>query len=164
MQVNKTIAEKAESFIGENEIPPNAGFENKIFTHLMMRMGWMKGYAWCVIFCRLCWFLAGEKRYTLLKPSVIKTLRSMKAEGYELELVPQVGAIAIYRKFKNGKPLTPGHACIVISVDENNFHTIDGNTSKQNETEGTTVAYRTRSYKWKIDDGYRLLGFYNPIQ
>jgi len=160
---NNKIREVAHSFIGQNEIKNNMGFVNKHFYTQMTTVGFVPSYAWCVLFAKLCWKLGGESRYIYLKPSVIKTLSSMSKQGYELELKPCIGAIAVYRKFVNGIPQTPGHACIVVHIEAGTFWTIDGNTSKQNETEGTTVATRIRTYKWKIDNGYRLLGFYNPI-
>lgn len=159
---NLKIREKAYSFLGQNEIPNNKGFVDKNFYSQMTTVGFFPSYAWCVLFAKLCWKLGGENRYIYLKPSVIKTLKSMSKQGYELELKPEIGAIAVYRKFTNGIPKTPGHACIVVHIESDSFWSIDGNTSKQNETEGTTVAIRIRSYKWKVDNGYRLLGFYNP--
>ena len=157
------IAEKALSFLGQREISGNKGFINPDFDALMRKYGFMTGDAWCLHFVRMVWRECGE-RTTLISPSAVGTMRLASSNG-NWHTKPIVGSVAIFRSFKDGKPLSTGHGAIVTEVRADGYTTCDGNTNDKGGREGIMVALRHRHLTpehWTRRDGLRLMGFVYP--
>lgn len=156
------ISEIAKGFIGKREVSGNKGFVDKAFDKAMRAVGFYTGAPWCGFFAMLVYSIAGDKTFSVLTASAVRTMKKADAAG-NWHTVPVPDAVVIYRTFKGGKPQSTGHIGIVTAVNENGFDTVEGNTTDKGGREGLMVAVRTnRSYKWDTDDGLRLMGFIYP--
>lgn len=161
----KKIIEVAESYLGQNEKPGNAGFINKDFDKKMRAVGFYTGAPWCGFFAMLCWKEAGQD-ISILSPSSYKLIdKATKAKNWNVK--PVTGAVVVWAIFKNGQRQPKGHIGIVTDVNEDgvNYTTIEGNTTDKGGREGITVAKRFRHLtpdKWETKDGLRLMGFIYP--
>lgn len=156
------VRKVAESYIGQKEIHGNQGFINKDFEKKMRECGFYTGAPWCAFFAKLVWKESGTERYKLIAGSALQTMRNfVKSENIVLTNKPNVGAIAIYRTYKNGKVQTTGHVAIVIDSNDSGFTTIEGNTNASGGREGIEVALKKRSYKFYEPNGLQLMGFIN---
>lgn len=158
-ELKHQIVCNAVKYVGEKEVKNNMGFVNKDFEKKMIQVGFKNSYAWCCLFCKLIWFESDCKFWKLISPSVIKTMRNFNDMGYNLKADALPGSIAIFRNYKNNKPLGTGHAGIVIDSDDKVFNLVEGNSNNNGSREGDTVVYKTRSYNWKNQNGLRLMGF-----
>lgn len=153
----------ARSYLGQKETANNSGFVDKSFLKKMQAVGWYKGAAWCLFFCRLVWKEAGID-ISLIHPSAYKTwLEADKAGNWHTD--PVEGAIAVFRMFKNGVATDKGHGCVVVEVGVGSYVTVDGNTTDKGGREGIMTAERIRSLNadsWTKKDGLRLMGFIHP--
>ena len=148
----------ANNYIGQQEIPPNTGFQEKWFEEDLKAVGWQKNFMWCVLFCKLVY----KEAYKLIDISIYtniirplfsansqKLWKRFKEAGYTSDK-PIPGAIAIWKLSKSR-----GHAGIVKTVlGDNDFITIEGN-------KGDKVSIVNRTIKNKT--GYKLLGFIHPL-
>ena len=160
--------------IGQQEIKGNQGFKDPDFDKDMRDLGrFQNGWAWCVCFCEMVWkkafkdFNVNDDIYNemarLITPGAVKTMRNfVKSEGWTVSQIPTIGGIAIWQKYKNGKPTTQGHAAIVLDSNETNVITIDGNTNDQGGREGYIVAEKSRRMNFGEKSGLVLLGFIHP--
>ena len=48
----KSLSDIAKRFEGIEEIPENQGFKDKFLSYVMDVVGFEKGYAWCMLFCK----------------------------------------------------------------------------------------------------------------
>lgn len=164
------ISEIAEKYIGQREISPNKSFEDPEFLKKMQKSGFYSGAPWCGFFCRMVWNEAGEPIFatqgtsivTIVTSSAVKSINAASRMG-RWSTIPQPGAVAVWRTFKDGKPQSTGHMAIVMDVATDSFSTIEGNTTDKGGREGIMVARRFRSYSWTRDNGLRLMGFINPV-
>ena len=169
--VEQLIVEEAQQYIGQQEIKGNMGFKNSWFDKLMRSVGFRDTHAWCVYFCELVWH-GMYKKYDERKLSDIKriftggavrTFRRFKEDQeWETSLMPKKGAIAIWQKWRNGKPTQYGHAAIVVDFSVNEIMTIDGNTDAKGGREGIEVAEKVRKINYGETKGLVLKGFIYP--
>lgn len=76
----------------------------------MRGVGFYTGAPWCGYFCRLAINMANDPMLSLITGSAVTTMRrAAKAKNWHTYPVP--GSVAVYRRFKNGKPLSSGHLC-----------------------------------------------------
>lgn len=174
-----TIVKHALSFVGQKEIPPNAGFIEKVFHQKMVSVGWYKGAPWCAFFVKMVWRECGLNT-KFISGGALDTAKHFSKLYGDLSGVPVEGALAICRVYKNGKPVgTKGHVRLVTKVNNDGeivningvdiykgtYNSVDGNTSDKNGRDGIMVAER---FKLKCDynkaDGLRLVGFINPVK
>lgn len=156
--------EIARTYLGKTEILGNQGFTDPTFEAEMKEEGWMKGYAWCMILCRVVYVNAyPEKEKELRKlivPGVMNTYRNMVNAAYPIGQMPQIDSLVIWEQLKNGKPTGFGHAGICSALNDNGFKSIEGNTSTAKVREGFIVAENTHTMAEKIrTTGLRLKAF-----
>lgn len=160
-----TALEYAKTFIGEKEKPNNGGFYNPKLQEIMTRAGHKYGEAWCAYFMEACFCepIKGTTKEAelriLFSASAVSTYGAFKKNGYKISMIPTVGALVIYRKFKDGQGGWQGHAGIVSEViNEVQFRDIGGNTSAAGSREGTIVGENPRSTKFR-STGLNVMGF-----
>jgi len=171
-EISKIIIEKANSFIGMEEVPGNLGFKNDYFEELMITVGWEKTQAWCSYFVELIWKLAYAERDStfvnkldvLFNAGAIATWNNFrKSKEFANDNQPSLGSIVIWQHYKNGKPTWMGHAGIVVDFDLTHFKTVEGNTSKAGSREGLIVGLNKRKYDFlPKEKGLVLKGFIHP--
>ncbi len=160
------IVEVAKSFVGQKEIPGNKGWEDKAFEAKMRKMGWWVTAPWCMFLCRLVWKEAYAYFYNdaavmsiigsnINGSSIDSAAKVRKYKDFEFSDKPVVGAIVIWSKTK-----TSGHGAIVISVNGNNFTTVEGNTNEAGSREGDRTLIKKRSLDTK--SSMTILGFVIP--
>jgi len=158
-------SENALTYLGQMEKPGNAGFLDPIFEAEMREEGWQTGWAWCSVFAKVvfknCYPERAESLDKLFSPSTIQTFRNFRDAAYPVSNVPRVNHLAIWQNYKEGKPLTTGHAGIVVSViDTWQFDSVEGNTTKgKGSREGFIVARNQRKVLASVDNGLKILGF-----
>lgn len=157
------IVELAKKYLGEKEISGNNGFQNKEFDSLMRKYGFKNGDAWCLHFVRMIYRESGYHTRNI-SPSAVSSMKlATKSGNWHAE--PVLGAVAIFRTFKNGKAQRTGHGAIVSEITNEGYQTIDGNTTDKGGREGIMVAIRNRHLNkdsWAKNDGLRLMGFIYP--
>lgn len=171
-RINQVIIETSFKYIGVKEIKGNAGWANKNFQSLMQRMGWKKYQAYCAYFAEAVWREAyasfdrdmEEVVERLFSASAVKTFKKFKEAGWQISHQPEMGALAVWQKYKNGKKTWMGHIGVVVDYTDNNVTTIDGNTNNRKTREGGVVAKVTRGKNFNVFDGLVLLGFVYPDQ
>lgn len=166
----KNIVKVALSFVGQNEIKGNQGFEDPKFLQVMESVGWQIGHAWCSYFAEAVLKLAYKDDAKALaifdklcNASAVKTLANFKSAGYKVSATPKPGAVVIWQTKRKGVKSWTGHAGIVTAVYKDYFTTVEGNTGSGGTREGEVVATRNRKYNFDIYNGLELQGFILPI-
>ncbi len=172
-EIKKEIVVVAEKYLGVKEIPPNQGFYNKAFEARARRAGFVKGYAWCMIACKVIvteaieniqerlgidLSLAGAEIEKKITPSTIYTWGNFRQSLYwERVEKPQAGDIVI---FVNTHSRGTGHAGIVCRVHPNGyFESVEGNSNTTGSREGTEMVRKTRLATDTDGKGLDVLGF-----
>lgn len=175
MATTPNIASIAKKYVGQREIPNNAGFKNSDFQKKMEAVGFLKGQAWCAYFAELVW----KEAYTnntpesvavlkvldkLFAPSATATYKNFDLDpnkNFKVSQTPVVGAVVIWRHGTGWQ----GHAGIVTgySAGSTTFETVEGNTNSAGGREGIEVAVKTRKLNLPLQkDGLNLVGFIIP--
>lgn len=173
------LSENALSYLGEMEIKKdvtndgkdnpefgNFGFAHAAFQVEMIEEGWQKGWAWCSIFAKVvsvnCFPEDCNILRSLFSPSAVQTFNNFKKAGYSIHSLPVVDSIVIWQSYKDGKPLTTGHAGIVVHTNEKDpeaFESIEGNTSTKDVREGYIVDRHPHRVVQEVTNGLKVLGF-----
>ena len=171
-EISKIIVEKANSFIGMEEVPGNLDFKDDEFRELMISVGWEKGQAWCSYFVELVWKLAyverdptfANKLDLVFNAGAMATWNNFrKSKEFVNDNQPSLGCIVIWQYYKDGKPTWMGHAGIVVDFDLTHFMAVEGNTSKAGSREGLIVGLNKRKYNFLPQkNGLVLKGFIHP--
>ena len=175
MNIQDKIISIAKSYIGQQEIIPNAGFKDKTFEAKMIAAGWYKGAAWCEFMAKSTWLEAyagtqWEKLInTLLNGSALSSYYACSHDGrIKVSQQPVPGAIAIF-KLGTDPAKHEGHAGIVIDtsqIDSDIFVDVEGNTndgSNPNIRDGFIVATKQRFLGLKPEPKIlNLIGFILP--
>ena len=163
--MSNLISQIAKSYIGQHEKPNNGGFLDPKFELEMAGVGFYHGAPWCGYFAKLVWKKAGQDT-KLMNGSAWRTALNLQDTGFEWSAKPVVGALVVWRSFKNGKSLSTGHIGVVAEVlNDIDYVTIEGNTTDKGGREGVCVAQRNRKLtmdKFKTAEGLRLMGFVYP--
>lgn len=178
MDIQKIIKKTALRYVGQEEIRGNLGFKDKEFEEKMITIGFKEGYAWCALFAELVWKEAYQQYDSfyielldkLFSPGAVKTYNNFKkSDKFEVSSEPELGAICIWRNYKDGKAHWTGHAGIVTEVDYLNglrtgyFNCVEGNTNDQGGREGYIVSLKKRSLNApKRPTQLRIYGFIIP--
>ena len=152
----KRVSIYARRFLGYEEIRGNVGFQDPVFQHKMENVGWKKGDAWCVYFCKVIWVDKFKKVSDLLKNLISGNSQDTfyrfshdKSGLFKINDKPKVSDIVIWRKHdSNGNALNHGHAGIVVRVLGSTFWTIEGNVPAGKNSDSTSPA--------NISDGYTI--------
>lgn len=181
------IVKTAAGYVGQKEIEAgqNQGFESADFEKRMKTAGWYKGGAWCGHFAILVYTESGaentfyyshkeKKVVSYLTGSTVESMRRAE-EAENWHIYPVIGAVAIWRNFKNGKAQGTGHMGIVSAFEFSCsgrrtglqpptgwVETIDGNTTQAGSREGNAVVTKMRAFDWTRNNGLRLMGFIHP--
>lgn len=168
--LQESIIFHAKSFVGQEEISGNMGFEDPDFDEKMREVGFQDTWAWCVLFCELCWKLAykDHRKKTIViidktfTAGAVRTFKHFKEKGWTSKK-PEIGSIAIWKKFKDGKGTSQGHAAIVEAFDDDTITTIDGNSNEGGSREGVKVVDgKVRPLNFNSTKGLVLIGFIHP--
>lgn len=179
----RAVVRKAKKYLGQEELPGNAGFKNEKFQSKMESIGWYKKAQWCSYNAKLIFTeaLFGKRKKLaseLISGSSQQTWLNFKADKsglFEVSDKPKRGSLVIWQSLTDA---TKGHVGIVVNYSKKLFKTIEGNSNnvvvnlkdlKHNikkdddkEIESTKsegqVAYHIRQYD---GDGMKLLGFIN---
>jgi len=157
----------ARSLIGQQEISGNTGFRNKKLQELMVEVGWKTSQPWCVYFAKMVWYnMAGDKYRQAIQNTINGSSQQTwqnivedKSGLFHISIYPKVGDMVIWQNYEGGKATWTGHAGIVLSVNPENFTSIEGNTNSEGGVEGYEVAERKREYAFQVNNGLRLKGF-----
>ena len=170
MTRGEKIAAIAKSYIGQQEIQPNAGFKDPAFLAKMVARGWEKGQPWCGYFGKQCWVegYADNPQFQLkikqlLNGGAQSTLENCKASGlFVINMIPAPGALIIFLEGKGPE----GHEAVGTSAAMNNiFQTVEGNTNTDGSRDGYEVAAKThelgRPYNPK---GLNIVAIIHPVE
>ena len=169
--INEVVRRTALNWVGEEEIPGNMGWVDKEFERLMKLTGWKPSEAWCSYFVELVWKMSYVRDLRIVREinmicsaSAVQTYLSFIKAGWLVNHSPEIGAIVVWQKFKNGKPHWSGHAGIVVDYSDKDFFTCEGNTNYAGKREGRLVLKKKRNYNFDVKNGLRLKGFIHVKQ
>ena len=158
-RTGKKILKEAQKYIGQKEIQPNKGWQNKQFQSLMEKVGWQSGWDYCVLFTKLVLLktLKGKKQSAAAKlfnassQTTWQNLKKYEHLGlYQITDKAKPGSIAFYKHMQKE---WRGHADIVIRADKDTYTVVSANGSVGVET-------KIRNYTF-ASNTFRLLGFVN---
>jgi len=159
------VVENAMSYVGQQEISGNAGFQDPKFEAEMTEEGWRKGWAWCCLFAKVVFKnVYPEKSKELDKlfsPSCVQTFKNFRDAGYPIHALPRVGCLGLYQMVKDGVPQATGHAVIVVELNSTwEYQSVEGNSNDEGGREGKEVAHQpNRKVLKNVWNGLKLLGF-----
>jgi surface antigen len=174
--LQQEIVSTARKYVGIKEVKGNMGWKSENLPNLaeylekaMKEHGFSYGQAWCAYFGEHIWaevydkvglareidkYFSGSARRTLKKFS--------NADGWQTGQVPLVGAIAVWKRVRNGEDTSQGHVGIVVEVHDDYMITVEGNTNAAGSREGDQVAEKRRKYNFNTHHGLALEGFVYP--
>lgn len=134
------IVKKALSFVGQKENGANnSGFEDPEFEELLRSFGWLPGQNWCA-YAQMAVLqgLIPEDKFKLLSPSVNSIYWNFKSYNKKcIVKTVEIGHLAIFQVYKNGKPTWMGHIGLVTSiVDDITFKSAEGNGNSKGGSRG----------------------------
>lgn len=171
----------ARSYVGQEEIPPNAGFKDPAFAGKMIRAGFVKGDSWCAIFAKMVWLEAAGNDTALrslimrlLSPSALTTYYQCAHDGsFKVGDEPRPGAIVVFKHGTDpGGHL--GHEGICTNGPGfflsqgnyfNGFTSVEGNTTPNdpNARSGGITAEKTHELHLSPNPtGLNIIGFIYP--
>lgn len=172
MTINDLIVNTARKYIGVTEIKQNQGWVEKDFQRRMEQVGWYPGMAWCMLYAELVWseayFEAGHSDVVVrvsqgFSAGVTETWNKVRRQKlFKVGNKPVKGAIAVWQQFNNGVADWRGHSGIVLSHNDSDFQSIEGNTNTKGSRDGDTVAIKKRGYSFLNTSGLVLQGFIYP--
>lgn len=157
------VIDTAKKYVGQFELPGNAGFKNAEFQKSLEADGWQKSQAWCCYFAEMVFEEAYpeiEKELDkLFSANCVKTLENFEKAGYYISTIPVTGSLMIMRKYVDNKPTEQGHAGIVIeTINNSEWKSVEGNTNSAGSREGDSVQIKHRSLMYH-PTGLRVAGF-----
>lgn len=167
MSLQESIVKTARSYLGKLEKTGNRGFIDAIFEKKMRNIGWKTGESWCAYFAELVIreAAAAVGREDIRKVAEVHCSGSSLLTLQELEDTreftrhknPQPGDIVIFRMGKS----QAGHTGIVVAVEPNGwFRSVEGNTGRQGERDGTVVGEKRRLLNQAFKPrGLNIVGF-----
>ncbi len=166
--IGNLIKECALKYVGQKEKKSNSGFQTLEFEEKMKAVGFLSGQAWCSYFSELVW----REVYLKNRPEIIPSLKVLfnasatatfknfdLDETYMTSTTPVVGSLVVWRHGNGWK----GHIGIVVEVSGNFFKSVEGNTNKAGEREGTQVDIKQRKIDYvPKENELNLIGFILP--
>jgi hypothetical protein len=156
--------EIALKYVGQTEKPGNMGFNDAVFEAYMKDVGFEFGHAWCSYFGELVFKEAlpeiFEELDKLFSASAVQTFKNFQDAGYSISQTPQIDALVIWQKFKDGVAHWTGHVGIVSNVKSTwEFESVEGNANSKGGREGFEVAVLDRKIFAEVLNGLKVLGF-----
>jgi CHAP domain len=162
MAIADQIVQIAVGYSNQNitEIQVNAGWTDAGYQADMSAVGWVRGDEWCAAAAILDWKKGYANSPDLWsKAAKLVSLNSQQmARNFHADPVwptsvnvPRLGAMVVWQA---GNSATQGHCGIVVSVNGNQFTSVEGNTISDtvknpdphaSEREGWTVATHTHT-------------------
>ncbi len=175
--INELIVEEAAKWVGTKELVNNKKFNKKGFYQFLSGTEWDEGQAYCMYFAESVWRNAyikagysniAKELEPILTPSAVKSLSNAQSlwKG-SISGTPQIGSIAIWQWFEDGKPTWRGHAGIVTGMEFNNniFNDIEANTGNPDQRTGDGVYRKNRTLLMTPkNNGLVLQSFIIPFQ
>lgn len=172
MDANKIVT-IARSYVGQTEVLGNKGFTDPSLLAKMKLAGWAPGYAWCALLAEIIWkesvgpnnpvWLLLDK---LFSASALSTYYNFAhSKDFTATEIPVPGALVIWKHGIDPKQWT-GHAGIVTTNTDKDFHSVEGNTSGKdpNIREGYIVAEKPHVLGLPPNPkGLNVLGFIPPL-
>jgi hypothetical protein len=149
---------------GVKEIGRNQGFDNEEFEAVLVAAGWRKGEPWCAFAVRGLFQVSGLA-YKYISGSAWRTALNGSLRGYVWTNQPKRGALIVWRRFVDGKPLAAGHIGIVFQVLGSSVFTFEGNADTDDLDkiqEFGKHKHVVTSAKWRVKNGLRLMGYLYP--
>lgn len=166
MTTRQKIVEIARSLIGvKEEGGDNQGGTIEKFQKAVD--GKAAGEPWCCCFVQFCVKTVDarlDKSNVLPQTEHCVTLWNQTPSKARYR-DPEIGFLAVWEEFKNGRPTGSGHVGIVVEVvDDKRMKTIEGNTGPGVgiEREGDGVYEKNRASTRVEAGSLRLLGFIDP--
>jgi len=162
------IVAAAKSYVGQQEIQPNAGFKDPAFLAKMVARGWQKGQSWCAYLGKQCWVDAYAddaaklaKVKALLNGSAVESLHNCKADAaFTVNLTPAPGALCV---FQDGSTVH-GHMAVCVGGGDP-FPTIEGNSNSDGSANGYEVVAHSRHMAMINNTaGMHIIGFIHPLE
>ncbi len=154
--IYEQIVAVANAYAAANitEKQPNLGFTNQPYQKDISTTGWEPGDEWCAAAAILDWYKGYQNRPDIL--AKVKHLQSLNSQQMANNFhndpvwktstnIPKLGAIVVWQA---GNSFTEGHTGIVVSINGNQFTSVEGNTSSPAQPdirEGWTVAAHTHT-------------------
>lgn len=169
--INQEVVLRAEAEIGQREIPPNQGFEDKAFETRMKAVGFQVGNPWCALYTELIWeesyqnwdALLFTRLEKLFSASAVKTFRNFqKTKDFVVNKKFKPGCLVVWQTYREGKKHWTGHIAIGKAYIQktNQIITIDGNTNEAGSREGIIIAEKSRTLSFEPRErGLVCLGF-----
>ena len=165
--MNREVIRKvALSFVDQEERDGNSGFKDPIFEELIKLTGWLRGQAWCCYFAKLVWMQSGMDTDDF-SGSTVATFNNYFGEygSDRISKVAEIGDVAIWQTYRNGKARWTGHAGLVVALSGEQMITVEGNANDAGGREGIEVALKIRRRNnFYTNNGLRLLGFIKPTK
>lgn len=173
--VYEEMVNQVKSYVlGENQCPyennPDTTVDYLSKSTFQKAVNIGAGEPWCVGFVQ---YAAGETDAVKgTKNSLYKTASSQvlwqKTPENRRSSRPQIGYVAVWAKYKDGKPTGKGHVGVVTglsSTDMTSFESREGNTSgapgERIVNDGGGIHTKNRKIE-SNDPNFKLLGFINP--
>lgn len=149
MTLIDNITGNARRWVGEQEIQPNLGFKDPVFSAKMFAAGFYKGASWCAFFCIVVLFdaYAGTKWLPLLKKYCSGSTHQMwvnfkNSKEFITGQIPKPGCLVFWVEY--GDP-AQGHVGVCTNVEDNvTFDSVEGNTNSDGSRNGFEVFEHVR--------------------
>lgn len=153
----------ARKYIGQREKQGNVFDENTVLGKMLHKAGQRNGESWCAYFAEAVCVEAYPEKHKeltdLFSASAVRTFENFKREGFTISEKPELGAIVVWKRWKEGQPTWQGHVGIVSEVGKDYFKSIEGNTNALGSREGDSVQEKTRKVMTTLETGLNVLGF-----
>jgi hypothetical protein len=164
-QIIGSLIKEAEKYVGVSEVGgDNKGPEVEMFQKAVD--GKANRESWCMCAVQF-WLKQISKEYAIEDCGIPSSEHCMtvwnKAPLDRKFKHPEPGDIVVWQYWKEGKPTASGHTGLVIKVDSDCFHTIEGNTGPGSEVirEGDGVYKKVR--RLMDSSKMRVAGFIRPF-
>lgn len=138
MTINEII-QRAHAEVGTKEIPANSN-NVKYNTWYYGKAVSGSAYPWCCAF--VSWLFRDHQNISKKSASCINLLSWFEKNG-QIVTKPQAGDVVFF-KFPRNNTRT-NHVGIVVGIEGNKIHTIEGNTSVTSDDNGGSVMQRVRT-------------------
>lgn len=156
------IIDVARKYIGQKELAGNKFDDNTELGKRLHAAGQKDGEAWCSYFgeavCTESYPDKAKDIQKLFSASAVATFKNFVAADYTVVTVPMLGALVIWRRYENGKPMWQGHFGIVTEVTANGFKSVEGNSNAQGSRDSDSVIENVRTEKYS-PNGLTIMGF-----
>lgn len=156
------VIDTARKYLGQKELTGNKFDNNTELGKRLHEAGQKDGEAWCAYLGEaVCTEAYPEKAKDLQKlfsASAVQTFKNFVAADFTVTAVPFPGALVVWRRYQDAKPMWQGHLGIVTEVTPGGFKSVEGNSNAQGSRDSDSVVENTRTEKYN-PDGLTVMGF-----